>query len=117
MSLTARFLAWLNPGTPYERARRSHPELCYVLDAVNQLRDDIGLDELGDIPAGYLWAPDSCPLARALSTTERRARVSGCEVTWLYGPFPHRRVTTTLPATLREFRYNFDEGRYPELIV
>ena len=102
-----------------------------ALHLVNQAREALDLEALGDLPRGVLQQPGACPIAQALPAdsviedairfVNRRAAEAVADA-WLTACQPIHcpdfidAHSVALPADLRDFVRDFDAQAYPELI-
>lgn len=80
-----------------------------VLAAINEIRAELDLPGISEIPKGRCGNPFHCPVANALDAV--RTGVTSREW-WDKLDQPH-----DLPPVLREFITDFDAKRIPELIA
>ena len=84
-----------------------------VLQEVNQIRANAGLEALLNLPRGVIGTTSTCPLARALQDV-RSGLCIGAHNAYVWGFAPYEELFDLSP-NMQLFVSNFDEGLYPEL--
>lgn len=89
-----------------------------VLEWVNKVRLEYGMEPLTELPRGYRSKASSCPIARGLSNGWKAETSGGTTVMTKKRLFRRKEEKIVEhPNFVFRFVFDFDAGRYPELVA
>lgn len=89
------------------------PEKEAVLEAINEIRAELGLPPATEIRPGCRGNPMHCPLASTIAAGSRMTVLVGTR-NWHQGWASRE---GPLPSVLKQFVRDVDRGKYPELVT